>query len=110
MTAGGSAFARPYVDALFEVAGGADAVEALLPSLEASYPWSLALLGTSLFSGFGIARRILGLEIALDHPRPAHLESAGGQSVARQDLVWIVEVNTAQLDTESRTALLLHQR
>ena len=31
----GSAFARPYVDALFEVAGGADAVEALLPSLDA---------------------------------------------------------------------------
>ena len=30
----GSAYARPYVDALFEVAGGPDAVEALLPSLE----------------------------------------------------------------------------
>jgi len=34
MTAGGSAFARPYVDALFEVAGSADAVDALLPSLD----------------------------------------------------------------------------
>ena len=34
MRAAGSAFARPYVDALFEVAGSADAVEALLPSLE----------------------------------------------------------------------------
>ena len=34
MKSAGSAFARPYVDALFEVAGGADAVEALLPSLE----------------------------------------------------------------------------
>ena len=30
----GAAFARPYVDALFEVAGGLDAVEALLPSLD----------------------------------------------------------------------------
>lgn len=34
MTASGSAFARPYVDALFEVAGSADAVDALLPSLD----------------------------------------------------------------------------
>ena len=32
----------------------------LLPSPEAAYPWFLALLGTSLFSGFGIARRSLG--------------------------------------------------
>ena len=30
----------------------------LLPSLEAAYPWLLALLATSLFSGFGIARRL----------------------------------------------------
>jgi len=34
MKASGSAFARPYVDALFEVAGSADAVDALLPSLD----------------------------------------------------------------------------
>jgi F-type H+-transporting ATPase subunit delta len=34
MKAAGSAFARPYVDALFEVAASADAVEALLPSLD----------------------------------------------------------------------------
>jgi hypothetical protein len=32
----------------------------LLPSLEAIYPWMLALLATSLFAGFGIARRIQG--------------------------------------------------
>ncbi len=32
----------------------------LLPSLEAIYPWMLALLATSLFSGFGIARRLQG--------------------------------------------------
>jgi hypothetical protein len=32
----------------------------LLPSPEAAYPWFLALLGTSLFSGFGIARQLLG--------------------------------------------------
>ena len=32
----------------------------LLPSLEAVYPWLLALLATSLFSGFGIARRMQG--------------------------------------------------
>jgi hypothetical protein len=32
----------------------------LLPSFEAAYPWLIALLATSLFSGFGIARRIQG--------------------------------------------------
>ena len=32
----------------------------LLPSPEAAYPWLLALFATSLFSGFGIARRIQG--------------------------------------------------
>lgn len=34
--------------------------QTLLPSPEAAYPWLLALLGTGLFSGFGIARRALG--------------------------------------------------
>src|SRR3954452_10124949 len=32
----------------------------LLPSLEAIYPWLLALLATSLFSAFGVARRLEG--------------------------------------------------
>jgi len=35
--------------------------QTLLPSLEAAYPWALALLGTSLFAGLGIARRSLGV-------------------------------------------------
>ncbi len=34
MRATGAAFARPYVDALFDVAGSPDAAEALLPSLD----------------------------------------------------------------------------
>jgi hypothetical protein len=34
--------------------------QTLLPSMEAAYPWLLALVGTSLFSGFGIARQWLG--------------------------------------------------
>ncbi len=34
--------------------------QTLLPSVEAAYPWFLALLGTSTFSGLGIARRLLG--------------------------------------------------
>jgi hypothetical protein len=34
--------------------------QTLLPSLEAAYPWLLALAGTSLFSAFGIARRLQG--------------------------------------------------
>ncbi|HWP63068.1 MAG TPA: hypothetical protein VNO86_06315 [Candidatus Binatia bacterium] len=34
--------------------------QTLLPSVEAAYPWLLALAGTSLFAGFGLARRLLG--------------------------------------------------
>jgi hypothetical protein len=34
--------------------------QTLVPSLEAGYPWLLALLGTALFSGLGVARRWLG--------------------------------------------------
>ncbi len=34
--------------------------QTLLPSLEAAYPWLLALSATSLFTGFGMARRMLG--------------------------------------------------
>ena len=34
--------------------------QTLLPSIEAGYPWLVALLATSLFSGFGIARRLQG--------------------------------------------------
>jgi hypothetical protein len=34
--------------------------QTLVPSLEAGYPWLLALLGTALFSGLGIARHWLG--------------------------------------------------
>jgi len=34
--------------------------QTLLPSLEAAYPWLLALIGTSLYTGFGQARRMIG--------------------------------------------------
>jgi hypothetical protein len=34
--------------------------QTLLPSLEAAYPWALALAGTSIFAGLGIAREVLG--------------------------------------------------
>jgi hypothetical protein len=34
--------------------------QTLLPSLEAAYPWLLALIGTSLFTAYGQARRLLG--------------------------------------------------
>ncbi len=34
--------------------------QTLLPSLEAAYPWLLAIAATSLFSGLGIARRLRG--------------------------------------------------
>lgn len=49
----------PSIAGIFRQLAGLGS-QTLLPSLEASYPWLLALLGTSLFSGFGIARRILG--------------------------------------------------
>jgi hypothetical protein len=34
--------------------------QTLMPSVEAAYPWVLALAGTSLFAGFGLARRAEG--------------------------------------------------
>jgi hypothetical protein len=34
--------------------------QTLLPSVEGAYPWLVALLATSLFMGFGVARRIHG--------------------------------------------------
>ncbi len=42
--------------------------QTLLPSLEAAYPWLLALAATSLFTGLGVARRWLG-ETALRRHR-----------------------------------------
>ena len=50
--------------------------QTLLPSLESAYPWVLALLATSLFSGFGMARRMDGG----DAPRRRRL--AGGTAIA----------------------------
>lgn len=38
--------------------GGA---QTLLPSIEVAYPWLLALLATSMFSGLGVAMRTLGI-------------------------------------------------
>ncbi len=46
--------------------------QTLLPSLEAAYPWGLAILGTSLFAGLGIARRMRGPESG----RPGRLGTA----------------------------------
>lgn len=50
------------VPSIADVTGqlGARGVQTLLPSVEAAYPWVLALVGTCLFTGFGIARRRLG--------------------------------------------------
>jgi hypothetical protein len=46
----------------------ASGTQTLLPSPEAAYPWGLALAGTSLFTGLGVARRQLG-ETALRRRR-----------------------------------------
>ena len=52
------------VPSIADVTGqlGGRGVQTLLPSVEAGYPWILGLIGTCLFSGFGIARRLLGEE------------------------------------------------
>ena len=42
--------------------------QTLLPSVEAAYPWLLALAATSLFSGLGLARRLVG-DAALSRAR-----------------------------------------
>jgi hypothetical protein len=39
---------------------GGRGAQTLLPSVEAGYPWVLGLIGTCLFTGFGLARRRLG--------------------------------------------------
>jgi len=50
------------VPSIADVTGqlGGRGVQTLLPSMEAAYPWVLGLLGTCLFTGFGLARRRLG--------------------------------------------------
>ena len=50
------------VPSIADVTGqlGGRGVQTLLPSVEAAYPWVLGLVGTCLFTGFGIARRRLG--------------------------------------------------
>ena len=50
------------VPSIADVTGqlGARGVQTLLPSVETAYPWILALIGTCLFTGFGMARRRLG--------------------------------------------------
>jgi hypothetical protein len=50
------------IPSIADVSGqlGGRGAQTLLPSVEAAYPWVLALVGTCLFTGFGIARRRLG--------------------------------------------------
>jgi hypothetical protein len=50
------------VPSIADVTGqlGGRGVQTLLPSVEAGYPWVLGLIGTCLFTGFGLARRGLG--------------------------------------------------
>jgi hypothetical protein len=48
--------------------------QTLLPSLEAAYPWLLALIGTSLYAGFGQARRMIGGNAA--RPRRVRIGTA----------------------------------
>jgi len=52
--------------------------QTLMPSLEAAYPWLLALVGTSLFAGFGLARRARGGSSL----RPRRLRVGVGAAIA----------------------------
>jgi hypothetical protein len=57
------------VPSIADVTGqlGGRGVQTLLPSVEAAYPWVLGLLGTCLFTGFGMARRRLGEDAMRRH-------------------------------------------
>ena len=59
----------PSIGGLLGQLGGGGP-QTLLPSLEAAYPWILALLATGVFAGLGLARRRLG-ETALRRRRLA---------------------------------------
>jgi len=50
------------VPSIADVTGqlGGRGAQTLIPSVEAAYPWVLGLVGTCLFTGFGLARRRLG--------------------------------------------------
>jgi hypothetical protein len=50
--------------------------QTLLPSIEAAYPWLLALAATALFTGLGVARRLLGAAA------PARRRFATGVAIA----------------------------
>jgi hypothetical protein len=58
----GTASLLLLIPSMADVVGqlGGRGVQTLIPSVEAAYPWVLALVGTCLFSGFGIARQRLG--------------------------------------------------
>ncbi len=55
--------------------------QTLLPSLEAAYPWLIALLGTSLFTGFGLARHLAGGAARRERRLPAGLAAAAAMTV-----------------------------
>ena len=62
-------------------------LQTLLPSPEAAYPWVLAILGTSLFAGLGIARRLLRRRERTPGPacgRPSPSGSGSRRSRARR--------------------------
>jgi hypothetical protein len=62
----GLAAALLIVPSLAEIAGriGSGGPQTLLPSLEAIYPWLLALAATATLAGIGIARHALGADVA----------------------------------------------
>jgi hypothetical protein len=59
----------------------AQGTQTLMPSAEAAYPWALALVGTSLFSGFGLARRVQGAASQRRHRLAGGVAMAAGLTV-----------------------------
>ncbi len=67
-------------------------LQTLLPSPEAAYPWAIAIVGTSLFTGLGLARRVLGPSPRRETRLAAALGTGLGISLIAATLVASVAV------------------
>jgi len=78
--------------------------QTLLPSLEAAYPWVVALIATSIFAGLGIARRRLG-ETALRRRRLALGTILGLAMVLAAGMVFSAAAVVNELALDNRPAI-----
>ena len=78
--------------------------QTLLPSLEAAYPWLLALTATSVFAGLGIARRRLG-DTALRRRRLVMGGALGAVFVVASGGLFTVAAVVNELALDDRPAI-----